>query len=78
MRRVVLLTFLSLEGIAAEPNNSADFIPESTKGDRRVGGEQMALMDSIDTLLLGRVTYTMFAGDSPKISPSGYRQPKPL
>jgi hypothetical protein len=38
----------------------------------------MALMDSIDTLLLGRVTYTMFAGDSPKISPSGYRQPKPL
>src|SRR5262245_26284476 len=67
MRRVVLQTFVSLEAHAAGANNSVDFIPASTKGDRRFGSEQIELMDSIDTLLLGQVTYRLFAGYWPNV-----------
>lgn len=70
MRRVVLQTFVSLEGHAAGPNNSVDFIPASMRGDRSFGPEQIVLMDSIDTLLLGQVTYRMFAGYWPNVRTS--------
>jgi hypothetical protein len=38
-----------------------NFIPASTRGDPRWDAEQTALMDALDTLLLGRVTYEMFS-----------------
>lgn len=44
------------------------FIPASTQGDPIFGREQVALMDRIDTLLLGRVTYGMFAGFWPNVT----------
>jgi hypothetical protein len=62
MRKVVLQEFVSIDGLVAGPNDSVDFIPASTQGDSSFGREQAALMDRIDTLLLGRVTYGMFAG----------------
>lgn len=68
MRHVVLQEFLSLDGLAAGPNNSVDFIPASTQGDLSFGREQAALVDSIDTLLLGRVTYTMFSSFWPNVT----------
>jgi hypothetical protein len=37
-------TILSLEACAAGPNSSVDFILDSTKGDRRLRKEQMALI----------------------------------
>ena len=74
MRRVVLQTFVSLDAYAAGAHNSVDFIPASMKGDRRFGSEQIALMDAIDTLLLGKVTYRMFAGYWPNVR-SGDEEP---
>jgi dihydrofolate reductase len=74
MKRVVLQEFVSLDGFAAGPNNSVDFIPASMEGDTSFGDEQGALMDRTDTLLLGRVTYAMFAGFWPNVT-QGVEQP---
>jgi dihydrofolate reductase len=68
MRKLVLQEFVSLDGLAAGPNDSVDFIPASTQGDQTFGKEQIALMDVTDTLLLGRVTYGMFAGHWPNVT----------
>ena len=68
MRKVMLQEFVSLDGLVAGPNDSVDFIPASTQGDPSFGREQVALMDTIDTLLLGRVTYGMFAGFWPNVT----------
>src|SRR5215510_10297928 len=68
MRRVILQEFVSLDGLAAGPHESVDFIPASTQGDQTFGREQLELMDTVDTLLLGRVTYGMFAGFWPKVT----------
>ena len=33
MRKVVLQEFISVDGLIADPNDSVDFIPASTRGD---------------------------------------------
>ena len=68
MRKVILQEFVSLDGLAAGPNESVDFIPASTQGDQTFGREQLELMDTVDMLLLGRVTYGMFAGFWPNVT----------
>lgn len=61
MRKVILQEFVTLDGLVADADAGVDFVPASTRGDQSFGREQLALMDAIDTILLGRVTYTMFA-----------------
>ena len=68
MRKVILQEFVSLAGLAAGPNDSVDFIPAATQGDSSFGDEQLALMERIDMLLLGRITYSMFAGYWPNVT----------
>ena len=68
MPRVIVQEFVSIDGFASGPKGSVDFIPASTRGDRGFGREQTKLMDSIGVMLLGRVTYAMFAGYWPRIS----------
>ena len=68
MRKVVFQAFVSIDGFVAGQNESVDFIPASTQGDLSFGREQVALMDRVDTLLLGRVTYGMFAGFWPNVT----------
>lgn len=68
MRKVILQEFITLDSLAAGPNDSVDYVPASTQGDKSFGEEQVKLMNSIDTILLGRVTYQMFAGHWPKIT----------
>jgi dihydrofolate reductase len=68
MRKVILQEFVTLDGLAAGPNNSVDFVPTSTRGDQSFGREQFKLMDTIDTILLGSVTYRMFADYWPKVT----------
>jgi len=68
MRKVILQEFVSLDGLAAGRNNSVDFIPASTQGDSSFGDEQLELMDRVDTLLLGRITYSMFASYWPNVT----------
>lgn len=68
MRKIVLQEFVSLDGFAAGPGDSVDFIPASTQGDATFGREQVALIGTVDTLLLGRRTYEMFAGFWPHVT----------
>ena len=68
MRKVILQEFVTLDGLAAGPNDRVDFIPASTAGDQSFGQRQIGFIDSIDTILLGRVTYQMFAGYWPKVT----------
>jgi dihydrofolate reductase len=68
MRKVILQEFVSLDGMAAGPNGSVDFIPVSTQGDQSFGQNQMRFMDSVDAILLGRTTYSMFAGFWPNVT----------
>jgi dihydrofolate reductase len=74
MRRVILQEFVTLNGLAAGPDGSVDFIPASTRGDQRFGREQLVLMETVDTMLLGRVTYLMFAAHWPNVN-AGEEQP---
>lgn len=68
MRKVILQEFVTLDGLAAGPNDSVDFVPASTRGDRSFGQEQFVFLDTIDTILLGRVTYGMFSGYWPNVT----------
>ena len=68
MRKVILQEFVSLDGLASGPNGNVDFVPKSTQGDRSFGVRQMAFIDAIDTILLGRATYQMFAAHWPKVT----------
>ncbi len=61
MRKVILQEFLTLDGLAAGPDGSTDYIPASTQGDQSFGQHQFGLAETIDAILLGRVTYGMFA-----------------
>jgi dihydrofolate reductase len=67
MRKVILQEFISLDSLVAGPKDNVDFVQASTEGDESFGQEQIKLMEEIDTILLGRVTYEMFAGYWPKI-----------
>jgi len=68
MRRVILQEFVTLDGLAAGPNASTDYIPESTAEDRAFERHQERLFDSVDTAVLGRVTYQMFADYWPTVT----------
>ena len=68
MRNVILQEFVTLDSFAADSNNGVDYIPAATQGDQSFGRHQLGFMDSIDTILLGRVTYKMFAEYWPEVT----------
>lgn len=68
MRTLILQEFVALDGLAADSNGSVDFVPASTAGDQSFGQRQMDFMESIDAILLGRVTYELFAGYWPSVT----------
>ena len=74
MRKVILQEFVSLDSLAAGPDGNVDFVPKSTQGDRSFGVRQRAFIDAIDTILLGRATYQMFAAHWPKVTSGEDRQ----
>ena len=74
MRTVILQEFVSIDGMAAGPDGSVNFVPAATSGDQSFGRRQLAFIDSVDTILLGRVTYEMFAKHWPNVT-SGEDEP---
>jgi hypothetical protein len=68
MRRVILQKFVTLDRHrpAAGAKDGVDFVPASTVGDQSLLDRQIDFLDSIDAMLLGRVTYEMFAGYWPQ------------
>jgi dihydrofolate reductase len=62
MRQLIVQEFVTLDGLAAGPNGEVDFIPAATGGDAGVAENQMRFIETVDTIVLGRATYEMFAG----------------
>jgi dihydrofolate reductase len=59
MRRLILEEWLSLDGFAADRDGKLDFFPAS-ETDQHSDADQLAFLDSVDTVLLGRRTYELF------------------
>jgi dihydrofolate reductase len=68
MRNLILQEFVSVDGMAAGPDGSTDFIPASSRGDQSLERRQERFLDCIDTILLGRKTYEMFVEYWPKVT----------
>ncbi len=70
MRKVVVQQFVTLDGYAAGPNGELDFVTETGAAADPTSGpfveEQLAFIESLDTILLGAVTYRMFAAYWPE------------
>jgi dihydrofolate reductase len=70
MRRVVVQQFVTLDGYAAGPNGELDFVTETGAATDPTSGpfveDQLAFIESLDTILLGAVTYEMFAAYWPE------------
>lgn len=60
MRKLIVEEWISLDGYAADKNDQLDFFP-STEANKYSDQDQLKFMDSVDTILLGRVTYQLFA-----------------
>src|SRR5512145_577520 len=70
MRKVVVQQFVTLDGFAAGPNGELDFVTETAAAADPTSGpfveKQLAFIESLDTILLGAVTYRMFAAYWPE------------
>ena len=68
MRKIVLTEWVSLDGYSSGPENDMSFVGESFNAE--MGAYEDAILDTADTLLLGRVTYESFAGSWPHVPDS--------
>jgi dihydrofolate reductase len=70
MRKVVVQQFVTLDGYAAGPDGELDFVTETGAAADPTSGpfveKQLAFIESLDTILLGAVTYRMFAAYWPE------------
>ena len=62
MRKVILQEFVTVDGFAAGPDGSTEFISATTKADSRIDRDLLRFIDTIGTVLLGANTYRLFAG----------------
>ena len=67
MRKVILEEWISLDGYAVDGEGSLDFFTEAGE-DRRSDMDQLAFLDGVDTILLGRKTYELFVDFWPTAS----------
>ena len=58
MRKIIVTMWVTLDGFIAGPNNEMDWVI----ADEANGIYEYELVNTADTLLLGRVTYESFAG----------------
>jgi dihydrofolate reductase len=65
MRKIVLTEWVSLDGYTSGPNNDMSYVGESF--DEDMGRYQGEIVETADTLLLGRLTYESFAGSWPHV-----------
>jgi dihydrofolate reductase len=64
-RKIIVTTWVTLDGYMAEPDGGMAFVGESF--DAANGQYQFDIAKAADTLILGRVTYQSFAGSWPYV-----------
>jgi len=65
MRRLIVTMWQSLDGYIAGLNNEMDWV--TSHYDAQMGEYEGGVIQNVDTLLLGRITYESFAGAWPKV-----------
>ena len=65
MRKLVLTEWISLDGYTAGPDSDMSFVGESFNDE--MGQYEDDIVNTADTLVLGRVTYESFAGSWPYV-----------
>ncbi len=62
MRKLILEEWMSLDGYVTDKKNQLDFFTQLTPEQNTYSDEdQLKFMETIDTILLGRITYELFA-----------------
>jgi len=69
---------VSADGFAAEPDGGMRFVAATAPDDDRTDASQLAMLESIDAIVLGRRTYEMFASYWPTADPSRERVAGPI
>ena len=67
MKRLILEEWISLDGFAVDREGTLDFFPP-TETDRYSDRDQLEFLDAVDTILLRRRTYELFADYWPTAS----------
>jgi dihydrofolate reductase len=67
MARLIVQEFVSVDGLAAGRDGSVDYIPAGAEGNGELQEHQLRFIDSVGTIVLGRVTYELFAGYWPDV-----------
>lgn len=68
MRKIIVTMWVSLDGFISGPNNEMDWITKIY--DEEMGQYEGNIVKTVDTLLLGRLTYQSFAGAWPHVPDS--------
>ncbi len=69
---------VSADGFAAEPDGGMRFVEATTPGDDLTDEGQLAMLESVDAIVLGRRTYEMFASYWPSADPEVERVAEPI
>lgn len=63
MRKLILEEWMTLDGYVTDKDNQLNFFTDITPEENAFADkEQLAFLETIDTILLGRKTYELFAG----------------
>ena len=63
MRKLIVQEWITLDGFAAGKNGQLDFFTSlSPEQNKQSDLDQLKLLEETDTILLGRITYQLFAG----------------
>ncbi|WP_202841469.1 dihydrofolate reductase family protein [Luteimonas saliphila] len=79
MGRIIVEQIVSADGYAAEPDGGIGFFGSSGElRDPEMEDEQMRMLDPVEAIVLGRITYGMFEAYWPGTSPEAERVAAPI